>query len=191
MTKKKVAISEEDSPNNIVCEIQNMPQKGEAMVKVEPHEPNKKTRKPLSQESLDKLALARQAAYKKRMELKAQREKPEPVQEVVKEPETPLPSPRKEKKTKSKSKKPIVIMEQSSSESDEEQQVIYVKKKSNKKKSVPAEEQVEQPPPPQLAPQPTAPGPPVPMNYHQPTPTMHQRYGYNPNFSQFSNRRRF
>ena len=179
MPKKKVTINvEETPPNNIVCEVENMPPKGEPVLKVEPHEP-KKTRKPLSQESLDKLKLAREAAYKKRMELKAEREKPKPIP-IEEEPEPISPK----KKTKSRPKKPIVIMEQSSSGSDEEQQVIYVKKKSNKNREKPSSQAtLEQPPIATLPPQPQQP------QYHQPTNQMHPRYGYNPHFSQFSQRR--
>ena len=182
MPKKKVAIVEPEL-NNIVCEIQNMPPKGEPMLKVEPHEP-KKTRKPLSQESLDKLKLAREAAYKKRLELKAQREGPikqEEEPEVLEEPVKDIPV--KTKPKKSKPKKPIVIMEQSSTDSEEEQQVIYVKKKSKPKK-VALEEQPLPPPPPQ----------PIIQEPHQPQPVYHQpnpRYNYNPNYTQYSNRRHF
>ena len=193
MTKKKVI----EPPKEVVCEVAPHLTEGDAL-KVELHDPPrrddigvKKVRKPLSQESLDKLAKARDMAYKKRMELKAEREKPapepvpeepKPVEEVVEEEE-----PDKPKKEKKKKKKPIVVVEQSSDSSDDEQQVVYIKKKKEKKK-VEIEKPVE------LVVEPVYEPPPI--QYVVPNPVQ-PRYGYNPAYNQqynpqkLSNRRSF
>ena len=192
MPKKKIQ-------NEIVCEVKAMPVGDVA--KVEPYDPprvtdvgHKKVRKPLSQESLDKLKLAREMAYKKRMELKAQKESPETIplvssqsatlkngDEVVSSQSATLENGDEVKSDnklkKKKGKKPIVIVEQSDSESEDEQ-VVYIKRASKKKEKQVVIET------PQEAPQ----EPPI-----QFIPTNPQRYGYNIpyNAQRFSNRRHF
>jgi len=199
MGKKKaveLVISPTEPQKEVICEVAPHLTEGD-IVKIEPHDPPrrtdigvKKVRKPLSQESLDKLAKARDMAYKKRMELKAEREKPipEPITEEPKPVEEDVEDePEKPKKEKKKKKKPIVVVEQSSDSSDDDQQVVYIKKKKEKKKVEiekpiePVVEPVYEPPPIQYV---------VPNN-------VPPRYGYNPAYNRppnqpkLSNRRTF
>ena len=188
MPKKKVV---EKEPENIICEVAPHLTEGEVLT-VEPHDPprvadvgHKKPRKPLSQDSLDKLAKAREMAYKKRMELKKERE--EPKKEVIEEPilEEPKPISQPIIKEKKKKKKPIVVVEQDSSDSEDEQQVVYIKKRE-KKKIIVQEESI-----PQQEPVPMYQEP--PLTYVVPNPSR-PRYGYNIPYNptqKFSNRRQF
>ena len=216
---KKVKVIEPE-PQEVKCEITEMPEEGEPMVKIEPHNPAKdtadigvkKVRKPLSQESLDKLAVARQMAYKKRLELKAGKEdvkkidradkkaekkaikiqakypdlkiEPNLVKEKEEEEELVIPDiPPKVIKNKPKSKKPIVVVEDETDSSDDGEQVIYIKKRSGKKKEPVITEHSDPAEEPKVA---SFQAPQI--GYKQPTNPMHQRYGYNPFFNTFKNR---
>lgn len=210
MTKKKVV----EPPKEIICEVAPHLTEGE-IIKLEPNEPtgrgvsSVKVRKALSQESLDKLAKARVLAYKKRMELKAERENPrQPEPPVLEEPkiadkddDEDDEEPNKLKKDKKKKKKkPIIVVEQSSSDSDSsaEQQVVYIKKKKEKKKvgSENPDEQAARATAQATEKQPTQAV--APPEFHYVSPNFVQpRYGYNPSYSQqfrpsqISNRRHF
>lgn len=197
MPKKNIVLKES---LNVICEVAPNLTEGE-IIKIEPHNPPrvddvglKKARKPLSQESLDKLSKAREMAYKKRMELKAEREiikiepKKEPNEESEEENDKIITTVSDPKKKKKKKKKPIVVVEQSSTDSEEEQQVIYIKKKEKKITSESDNKKViikEEAPVITTEPQ---------LQYITPN-TQHPRYGYNPSYmapqNKFSNRRHF
>ena len=201
--------------NEIICEVKNMPDRDESYVNIEPHDPPretnigvKKVRKPLSQDSLNKLAKAREMATKKRLELKAGKEEKKievkeerKVEKKAKKIEEKNPElkvvPKKKKEIlapleeeeeeeqpkvvkKKPKKKPVVIIEESGSSSDDN--VIYIKKRSKKKVVVSPT-----PPSPKLEP------------YVEPEPIINQRmpvgiaqqkqYPYNP-YSQLLKPRR-
>ena len=129
---------------------------------------DKKERKQLSPEALEKLGLAREKALQTRLRNKVLREQGTPTSvEPVNEDDEPEPEPEPEKpkskkmtpdtdddekeiakpkKLKKKSNRSkIIISNDSSSSSDDETPVVYIRtKKKNKPKSKPVEEKHEQ-----------------------------------------------